>query len=197
MAPVTPMWWFKEVPVQQETFVNIHHTVIHKVPYPRNAQPQQLPADKTFDNQGGVFASPNEYGKSIAWRTKGNASILELISLSSKDNTPTRQIAFQFHAPIIPGIHVGPLNPSGGICIIVMTADSILYRLHISSLSRFVLRDAPEEYVSAAQINWNTREPLQFKYLGNRHAAVASAGGCLHLIHSSLLVDDGSRHGKD
>ncbi|KAF9215302.1 hypothetical protein BGZ59_001740 [Podila verticillata] len=194
MAPITPMWWFKEVPVQLETFVNIHHTVIHKVPYPRNAQPQQFLADKTFDNQGGVFASPNEYGKSIAWRTKGNASILELISLSSKDNTPTRQIAFQFHAPIIPGIHVGPLNPSGGICIIVMTADGILYRLHISSLSRFVLRDAPEEYVSAAHINWNTREPLQFKYLGNRYAAVASAGGCLHLIHSSLLADDGSRH---
>ncbi|KAF9374900.1 hypothetical protein CPC16_001011 [Podila verticillata] len=194
MAPITPMWWFKEVPVQLEAFVNIHHTVIHKVPYPRNAQPQQFLADKTFDNQGGVFASPNEYGKSIAWRTKGNASILELISLSSKDNTPTRQIAFQFHAPIIPGIHVGPLNPSGGICIIVMTADGILYRLHISSLSRFVLRDAPEEYVSAAHINWNTREPLQFKYLGNRYAAVASAGGCLHLIHSSLLADDGSRH---
>ncbi|KAG0350234.1 hypothetical protein BG005_010245 [Podila minutissima] len=195
MAPVAPMWWFKEVPVQLETFANVHHTVIHNVPYPRDAQPQQLPADKTFDNQGGVFASPNEYGKSIAWRTKHNATVLELISLSSKDNTPTRQIAFKFHAPIIPGIHVGPLNPSGGICIIVMTADSILYRLRISSLSRFVLRDAPEGYVSAAQINWNTRnELLHFKYLGNRHAAVATSGGYLHLIHSTLLADDGSMH---
>lgn len=192
------MWWFKEVPVQLETFANVHHTVIHKVPYPRDAQPQQLPTDQTFDNQGGVFASPNEYGKSIAWRTKHNATVLELISLSSKDNTPTRQIAFKFHAPIIPGVHVGPLNPSGGICIIVMTADSILYRLRISSLSRFVLRDAPEGYVSAAQINWNTQnELLHFKYLGNRHAAVASRGGYLHLIHSTLLVDDGSMHGKD
>ncbi|KAF9427628.1 hypothetical protein BGZ94_004535 [Podila epigama] len=196
MAPVAPMWWFKEVPVQLETFVNLHHPVIHRVPYPRDAQPTQLPINQTFDNQGGVFASPVEYGKSVVWRTRNNATVLELLSLTSKDNTPTHQISFQFHAPIIPGVHVGPLTDSGGICILLMTADSILYRLQIAGLSRFVVKDALEGFSSGAQIKWTSRssEPLHFKYLGNRHAAVATTGGDLYLVQSGLLAQDGNRH---
>ncbi|KAG0347833.1 hypothetical protein BG004_006856 [Podila humilis] len=195
VPPPAPMWWFKEVPIQLETFVNIHQPAVHIVPYPRNAQSQQIPADKTFDNQGGVFAYPNEYGKSVAWRTKDNATVLELTSLSSKDNSTTRQISLQFHAPIIPGIYVGPLTPNGGICIFLMTADSILYRLHLTSMSRLALRDTPEGLASGAQIHLGDRgDLLHFRYLGNRHAAVATSRGGLHLIQSGLLSDDSNKH---
>ncbi|KAG0049659.1 hypothetical protein BGZ83_005520 [Gryganskiella cystojenkinii] len=193
MAPLAPMWWFKEVPVQSETFVDTRHPIRHIVPYPRNLRPR--PQQRSFENQGGVFAFPAQYAKSVVWRTKENATALELTSLSGKENTPTRQITFVFHAPILPGVHLGPLSQTGGITITLLTADSVLYRLQISALSHFSTKDSPEGYSSSAQITWTTNsEPLLFKYLGDRQAAVASTNGGLCLIRTALLACDANRH---
>jgi hypothetical protein len=197
MAPLTPMWWFKEVPVQLETFVDTRHPIHHSVPAPRNMRAQPNYTPRSFENQGGVFAFPGQYAKSVVWRTRDNASALELTSLSGKENTPTRQIAFTFHAPILPGVHFGPLSQTGGITITLLTADNVLYRLQISALSRFSTRDSPEGYSSSVQLNWSgTHEPLLFKYLGDRQAAIASNNGGLHLIRTALLAEDAQRHGK-
>ncbi|KAF9111598.1 hypothetical protein BGX27_004688 [Mortierella sp. AM989] len=198
MAPIAPMWWFKEVPIQLEAFVDTQNSVIHSVPYPRQIQsnqPQEY-SRNTFQNQGGVFAFPNQYAKSVVWRTKDNSTILELISISGKENTLTRQISFQFHAPILPGLHIAALAPHGGIAIALLTADSVLYKLHISALSHFITKDAPQRYSSAAQVKWTTNAtPLLFKYLGDRQASVASTDGALFLIKTALLAEDTNRHG--
>ncbi|KAF9358568.1 hypothetical protein BGX26_001405 [Mortierella sp. AD094] len=198
MAPIAPMWWFKEVPVQLEAFVDTQHSIIHSVPCPRQVQPYQLHdhPHQAFENQGGVFAFPNQYAKSVVWRTKDNATVLELISISGKENTLTRQISFQFHAPILPGLHIAALAPLGGISIALLTADSVLYKLHISALSHFLTKDPPQGYSSAAQVKWTTNAtPLLFKYLGDRQAAVASTDGALFLIKTALLAEDTNRHG--
>ncbi|KAF9581786.1 hypothetical protein BGW38_001079, partial [Lunasporangiospora selenospora] len=196
------MWWFKEVPVQPETFVDTQHSVTHVVPFPQHIQSypyteQDLAAfaSRTYANQGGVFAFPNQYAKSVVWRTKENASTIELVSITSKENTPTRQISFRFHAPILPGIHVAPATPAGGMCITLLTVDSILYRLEIANLSRFATSDAPEGYTSAAHIKWsNHGEPVLFKYVGDRQGAVISSDGSLFLVKTALLAEDAARH---
>ncbi|KAF9961490.1 hypothetical protein BGZ70_008276 [Mortierella alpina] len=196
MAPIAPMWWFKEVPVQLETFVDLQHTAKHIVPRPRTLQTQQ-PHSRTFENQGGVFAFPNQYAKSVVWRTTDNATCLELTSLSGKENTPTRQISFQFSASILPGLHLAPLTQHGGIAISLLTADSVLYRLHVSALSHFLTSDLPEGYVSSAHINWTATpgsDPLSFKYLGDRQAAVTHTDGSLFLVKTALLAEDANRH---
>ncbi|KAF8932192.1 nucleoporin Nup120/160-domain-containing protein [Dissophora ornata] len=196
MAPIAPMWWFKEVPVQFETFVDTQHSVKHTVPRPRNI-PQYPLGDSArhFQNQGGVFAFPDQYAKSVVWRTKDNATVLELISLSGKENTPARPISFQLHAPILPGVHIAPLTQHGGIAISLLTADSVLYRLHISAMSHFAIKDEPADYSSVLQIKWPTdNTPLLFKYLGDRHAAVASTDGALFLVRTALLAEDANRH---
>ncbi|KAF9179523.1 hypothetical protein BGZ50_006870 [Haplosporangium sp. Z 11] len=199
MAPIAPMWWFKEVPVHTETFVDIAHSVTHVVPLPRNFQTQRatdVSSNKRhLENQAGVFAFPSQFAKSIVWRTKENATILELISLSGKENSPTRQISFQFHASILPGIHFAPLTQHGGISIALMTVDCVLYRLHISALSRFLTKDMEEGYSSAAQVKWTANcEPLLFRYIGDRQAAVAATDGRLFLVQTALLAEDANRH---
>ncbi|KAF8953873.1 hypothetical protein BGZ46_003112, partial [Entomortierella lignicola] len=206
MAPVAPMWWFKEVPVQLEAFVDTQHSVIHTVPCPRHphhthqSSPDQ--SSLSYENQGGVFAFPNQYAKSVVWRTKENATILELVSISGKENTLTRQISFQFHAPILPGLHIAALAEHGGITIVLLTADSVLYKLHISALSHFLTRDPPHGYSSSTLVKWTNNNntssngvPLMFKYLGDRLAAVASNDGSLFLIKTALLAEDTNRHG--
>ncbi|KAG0207472.1 hypothetical protein BGX28_001296 [Mortierella sp. GBA30] len=194
MAPIVPMWWFKEVPVQLETFANVQNSVTHIVPHPRVIETRPT-RTQGYENQGGVFAFPNQYAKSVVWRTRDNATCLELISLSGKENTPTRQISFQFNASILPGVHVAPLTQQGGISISLLTVDSVLYRLHISSLSHFLDSEVPEGFSSAAHITWTTNsEPLSFKYLGDRQAAVVSTNGSLFLVKTALLAEDINRH---
>ncbi|KAG0302349.1 hypothetical protein BGZ98_007593 [Dissophora globulifera] len=191
------MWWFKEVPVQLETFADTQHSLKHIVPRPRNIVQSSRGVDdaRRFQNQGGVFSFPNQYAKSVVWRTMENATVLELISLSSKENTPTRPISFQFHAPILPGLHIAPLTPHGGIAIALLTADSVLYRLHISALSHFASKDVPSEFSWALPVKWNSSStPLHFKFLGDRHAAVASTDGALFLIRTALLAEDANHH---
>ncbi|KAF9906613.1 hypothetical protein EC991_000413 [Linnemannia zychae] len=198
MTPIAPMWWFKEVPVQPQAFVDASHSITHTVPrrqtiptYPYT--PKDDP--RHFQNQAGVFVAPHQPEKSVVWRTRENATILELISLSGKENVPTRQISFRFHAPILPGIHFAPLTQQGGISIALLTADSVLYRLHLTALSHFLDRDTPRGYSTCAQIKWtNGGQPTLFKYLGSRYAAVASANGTLYLVKTALLSDDMHRH---
>ncbi|KAF9437543.1 hypothetical protein BGZ76_000300 [Entomortierella beljakovae] len=199
MTPIAPLWWFKEVPVQLEAFVDTLNGVKHIVPFPR-----QLQSNQTFDkntqaleNQGGVFAFPNQNAKSVVWRTTENATVLELTSISGKENNSTRPISFQFHAPILPGIHFASLAPHGGITIALLTVDSILYKLHISALSHFLTKDLPQGYSSAAQIKWPTSNaaPSLFKYLGDRLAAVSTFDGSLFLVKTALLAEDTNRHG--
>ncbi|KAK3835045.1 MAG: nucleoporin Nup120/160-domain-containing protein [Linnemannia gamsii] len=198
MAPIAPMWWFKEVPVQPQAFVDASHSIIHTVPrrqtiptYPYT--PKDDP--RHFQNQAGVFVAPHQPEKSVVWRTRENATVLELISLSGKENVPTRQISFRFHAPILPGIHFAPLTQQGGISIALLTADSVLYRLHLTALSHFLDRDTPPGYSTCAQIKWtNGGEPTLFKYLGSRAAAVASSNGTLYFVKTALLSDDMHRH---
>ncbi|KAF9922637.1 hypothetical protein FBU30_007246 [Linnemannia zychae] len=198
MAPIAPMWWFKEVPVQPQAFVDSAHSIVHAVPrrqtipaYPYTAKDDP----RHFQNQGGVFAPPFEPEKAVVWKTRENATIIELTSLSAKENTPTRQISFQFHAPILSGIHFAPLTEQGGISIALLTVDSVLYRLRLSALSHFLDSDTPPGYSSCAQIKWtNGGEPTSFKYLGSRQAAVAASNGTLYLVNSALLSDDMHRH---
>ncbi|KAF9092113.1 hypothetical protein BGX23_004603 [Mortierella sp. AD031] len=198
MAHIAPMWWFKEVPVQPQAFVDAQHSIIHTVPrrqtiptYPYT--PKDDP--RRLQNQAGVFAFPHQTEKSVVWRTRENATVLELVSLSGKENVPTRQISFRFHAPILPGIHFAPLTQQGGISIALLTVDSVLYRLHLTALSHFLDRDTPPGYSTCAQIKWSSAgEPTLFKYLGSRQAAVAASNGTLYLVKTALLSDDMHRH---
>ncbi|KAF9143575.1 hypothetical protein BGX30_000102 [Mortierella sp. GBA39] len=198
MTPITPMWWFKEVPVQPQAFVDASRSIIHTVPrrqtiptYPHT--PKDDP--RHFQNQGGVFTPSHQPEKSVVWRTRENATILELVSLSGNENAPTRQISFRFHAPIVAGIHFAPLTQQGGISIALLTTDSVLYRLHLTALSHFLDLNTPPGYSTCAQIKWtNAGEPLLFRYLGSRQAAVASSSGTLYLVKTALLSDDMHRH---
>ncbi|KAF8944515.1 hypothetical protein BGZ47_004142 [Haplosporangium gracile] len=198
MTPTAPMWWFKEVPVQPQAFVDASRSIIHTVPcrqtiytYPHTSKDDP----RHFQNQGGVFTPPHQPEKSVVWRTRENATILELISLSGKENAPTRQISFRFHAPILPGIHFAPLTQQGGISIALLTTDSVLYRLHLTALSHFLDPNTPSGYSTCAQIKWiNAGEPILFQYLGSRQAAVASSNGTLYLVKTALLSDDMHRH---
>ncbi|KAH7034357.1 nucleoporin Nup120/160-domain-containing protein [Linnemannia elongata] len=198
MTTITPMWWYKEVPVQPQAFVDASRSIIHTVPR-RQTIPTypHMPKDdpRHFQNQGGVFTPPHQPEKSVVWRTRENATILELISLSGKENVPTRQISFQFHAPIVTGIHFAPLTQQGGISIALLTTDSVLYRLHLTALSHFIDPNTPPGYSTCAQIKWtNAGEPTLFRYLGSRQAAVASSNGTLYLVKTALLSDDMHRH---
>ncbi|KAI1313010.1 hypothetical protein EDD11_002788 [Mortierella claussenii] len=191
------MWWLKEVPAELEAFVDTHHSIVHPVPHPQHIQPYLVEGnlDRRFEPQGGVFAFPNQYAKSVVWRTKNNASALEIVSISGKENTSTRQITFQFHAPILPGLHIAPLAQQGGITIALLTVDSVLYRLHISALSHFITRDAPSGYSSALPVKWPiSTTPALFKYIGDRQAAVASTNGALFLVKTALLAEDTNSH---
>ncbi|KAF9152617.1 hypothetical protein BG015_004987 [Linnemannia schmuckeri] len=198
MTPIAPMWWFKEVPVQPQAFVDVSRSITHTVPrrqtistYPHT--PKDDP--RHFQNQGGVFTPPHQPEKSVVWRTSENATILDLISLSGKENAPTRQISFRFHAPIVAGIHFAPLTQQGGISIALLTTDSVLYRLHLTALSHFLDPNTPPGYSTCAQIKWtNAGEPTLFRYLGSRQAAVASSNGTLYLVKTALLSDDMHRH---
>ncbi|KAF9340332.1 hypothetical protein BGZ91_002542 [Linnemannia elongata] len=198
MTTITPMWWYKEVPVQPQAFVDASRSIIHTVPR-RQTIPTypHMPKDdpRHFQNQGGVFTPPHQPEKSVVWRTRENATILELISLSGKENVPTRQISFQFHAPIVTGIHFAPLTQQGGISIALLTTDNVLYRLHLTALSHFIDPNTPPGYSTCAQIKWtNAGEPTLFRYLGSRQAAVASSNGTLYLVKTALLSDDMHRH---
>lgn len=194
------MWWYKEVPVQPQAFVDASRSIIHTVPR-RQTIPTypHMPKDDPhhFQNQGGVFTPPHQPEKSVVWRTRENATILELVSLSGKEGAPTRQISFRFHAPIVAGIHFAPLTQQGGISIALLTTDSVLYRLHLTALSHFLDLNTPPGYSTCAQIKWtNAGEPILFRYLGSRQAAVASTNGTLYLVKTALLSDDMHRHGK-
>jgi hypothetical protein len=195
MAPLPPLWWLKEVPIRLETFVNAHHSIRQTVTRPRGVAPYSDGTARQHGNQGGVFALPNQFAKSIVWRTKENATVLELISLSGKDNTPTSPISFHFHAPILAGIHFAPWTQQEGVSVTLMTVDSVVYRLLIKDLAQFSSKDPPK-YSSAQQVKWTTHcTPIAIKYLGDRQAAVASLDGSLFLIKSPLLAEDSNLSG--
>lgn len=195
MAPIPPMWWLKEVPVHLETFVDSKHSIRHTVSRPRVVTPYPEGAARLFGNHGGVFALPNHFAKSIVWKTKENATVLELISLSAKDNTPTHPISFLFHAPILPGIHFAAPAQGEEISISLMTVDSVIYRLLIKDPIQFLSRDTPK-YSSAHQVKWTSHSsPFLFRHLGDSQAVVALTDGSLFLVKSGLLAEDTDLNG--
>ncbi|KAF9160876.1 hypothetical protein DFQ26_005082 [Actinomortierella ambigua] len=201
MAHNAPVFWYKEVPVQAEAFLGSQGHVVHNVSVVDHSH---RPSATCQGSDGGIYTTQDqELPLSFVWRTKANATCLELIPVSCTDPQPARSVAFQFPSPIAPGVHFVPAESNKrGVCCFLITTDAVAYRINLHDIDAlfhhpsndntrttgarsFTVRSAP---ISAKQHTLVS----QLRYIEEGTVALRCTDGTLSLLRSQIFLADTS-----
>ncbi|KAG0228513.1 hypothetical protein BGW42_002104 [Actinomortierella wolfii] len=203
MAHKAPVFWYKEVPVQTETFLDTTSHVVYNV---TSAADRAHKAQATMQgSDGGVFNTEDQDRPfSFVWRTKRNATCLELMPISSTDAHAPRSVAFQFPAPIAPGVHFVPAESNKrGVCCFLITTDAVAYRINLHDMVSLFRTSNASDAISGARSKLYTVRSVhitakehtivsQLRYIEEGIVALCCHDGTLSLVRSQIFLADTS-----
>ncbi|KAF9968524.1 hypothetical protein BGZ73_009227, partial [Actinomortierella ambigua] len=205
MAHNAPVFWYKEVPVQAEAFLGSQDHIVHNISL---AERSHRPAATCQGSDGGIYATQDqEQPLSLVWRTKSNATCLELIPVSCTDPRAARSVAFQFPSPIAPGVHFVPAESNKrGVCCFLITTDAVAYRINIHDIDSLFHHHSSDITSGAGVRDYTIRSVhvsakqhtlvSQLRYIEEGTVALCCTDGTLSLLRSQIFLADTSASDK-